>query len=175
MKYKIYTVNSCADSDETLVILGNPANKDGTPSSILKSRLDAALYYFREHSVRNIIVTGRANYNEFEESEVQKQYLINHGIPQNIIIKENKSTSTPDNALYTYRIAKELDLKNIVVITSHYHKKRSQYIFNHYFSSYKIVTPYPSIFYVIKNIVYYLWDKYCLFKTRQKDERLERR
>lgn len=168
MRYKIYEINHPnKEESETLIILGNPATKTGQPSSILKSRLNTALDYIHQNNVQKIIVTGKATYNQFEEADVQKKYLIKNGIPEDLIIKENNSSSTPDNALYTYRLTKQFNLENIVIVTSHYHKDRTQYIFNHYFTSYKIVTPTPDILYIFKNFPYYIWDKYCLYRTKK--------
>jgi vancomycin permeability regulator SanA len=176
MRYTVYEINNPKNQGlETLIILGSPATNGGLPSTILKSRLDTALAYLQKNTVQKIIVTGKAVYNQFEEAEVQREYLIKNGILDNIIIKENNSASTTDNALYVYRLAKQLNLKDIVVVTSHYHRERAQYIFSHYFDSYKIVTSVPGIFSVVKNMPYYLWDKYCLYRTKQGDDRLQRK
>ena len=176
MQYKVYNIGKPTEKEEeTLVILGNPATREGQPSAILKSRLDTALAYLSQHNIRKIVVTGKATYNQFEEAETQKQYLLSHNISETLIIKECDSTSTPDNALYVCRLTKKLNLANIVVVTSHYHKERTQYIFNHYFDNYKIVTPNPTINYILKNMPYYLWDKYCLYRTKKGDDRLKRK
>jgi uncharacterized SAM-binding protein YcdF (DUF218 family) len=176
MTYTVYEINNPINQGlETVIVLGSPATNVGLPGPILKSRLDTMLAYLQQNTVQKIIVTGKAVYNQFEESEVQRQYLLQHGVPDDIIIKENNSTSTPDNALYTFRLARQLNLKNIVVVTSHYHKARAQYIFSHYFNSYKIITPSSGIFSVIKNLPYYLWDAYCLYRTKRGDDRLQRR
>lgn len=131
--------------------------------------------YFNQNKIGKIIVTGKAVYNRFEEAEVQKKYLISHHVPENVILKENESANTADNALYTSRLVQQLHLKNIVIVTSHYHKKRAQYIFSHYFHSFKIVTPFPGIFYRLKNLPFYLWDMYCLKRTKKGDDRLQRK
>ena len=175
LKYEEYNINNPKSKVETLIILGNPSKKDGTPGDIMKSRLDIAIIYCLNSTTKNIITTGKANYNEFEEAEVQKQYLINNNIPENIIIKESESSSTPDNALFTFRLAKTLDIDNIAIVTSHFHKKRTQFIFSHYFKNFKIITPKPTRIYKIKNLPFYIWEIYCLYKIRQGDERLKRR
>jgi len=175
LKYKEYNINNPGSNVETLIILGNPSKKEGTPSVILKSRLDIAIRYYLNGTVKNIITTGKANYNEFEEAEVQKQYLVNNNIPENIIIKESESSSTPDNALFAFRLVKTLGIDNIAIVTSHFHKKRSQFIFSYYFKDFKIVTPMPTLIYKIKNLPYYIWEIYCLYRIKQGDERLKRR
>ncbi len=171
MNYKIYKINNPAkEKCETLVILGFPATKKGQPGFILRSRLDTALQYIRQYKVGKIVVTGKATHNKYEEAAVQKEYLLKHNIDGNMIVTENKSASTLDNALYTYRLITKLNLKHIVIITSHYHKRRAQHIFNHYFHSYKIVTPLPGAWYVIKHLPYYLWDIIALYRLKKNND-----
>ena len=176
MKYKIYEINNPAKEEcETMVILGFPATGKGQPGFVLKSRLETALQYIRQHKVDKIVVTGKATHNRFEEAGVQKEYLMKHNIAGDRIIKENESASTPDNALYTFRLTRQLNLKNIVIVTSHYHKRRTQYIFNHYFQSYKIITPLPGAWHVVKHLPYYLWDIFALYRLKKGDDRLARK
>lgn len=176
MKYKIYKINNPAEEEsETVVVLGFPATGKGQPGFVLKSRLETALQYMQQHKVGKIVVTGRATHNRFEEAEVQKNYLIKHNIEANRIIKENESANTPDNALYAYRLTRQLALKHLVIVTSHYHKRRTQYIFSHYFESYKIVTPLPGAWYMVKHLPYYLWDIFALYRLKRGDHRLARR
>ena len=52
------------------------------------------------------------------------EYLINHNVNANMIIKENKSLTTEENALYSIPICKSLNAKNITVITTMDHMSR---------------------------------------------------
>ena len=52
------------------------------------------------------------------------QYLIEHNVNEDMIIKENKSLTTEENALYSIPICKSLNAKNITVITTMDHMSR---------------------------------------------------
>ena len=177
-KYQVYYHNFSKSNPpeyETLIILGNPANKHGKPGRILKSRLDVALSYFQIQQIDTILVTGSANYNEFEEAKVQRKYLIENGIDEKLIIKEKLSKSTPDNALFSSRITNKLNKNNIAIVTSHHHKSRTEFIFKHYYDKFKIITPYPTYLTVLKNIPYYVFNQYLLYKMKKGDDRLNRK
>lgn len=62
--------------DPYILILGTKVNEDGTPSVLLKSRLDAAIAY--EDDDVTYIVSGAG------EADVMKTYLLENGIEEKI-------------------------------------------------------------------------------------------
>ena len=73
--------------------------------------VDKALKLFNKGLVDYIVTTGGVK-NEvgLSESEFQRQYLIEKGIPREKILNESKSTNTKENAIYAKEI---LDLNGI--------------------------------------------------------------
>lgn len=135
---------SCASKPENasvptsaMVVLGFPANEDGTPSSLLKYRLDKALSVFKKEKIDRIIVTGGAVQNKYPEAEVMKKYLIQKGISEKIIITETRAKSTFGNALYSSRILKELNAQNPVIVTSEEHEERAGQMFSIFISKHR--------------------------------------
>ncbi len=133
------TVNTSGRTElgETLIILGFPANEDGTPSKLLKYRLDRALQIYRQEQVSHIIVTGGAVQNDHTEAEVMKTYLMKNGIPEEKIITETRANSTFGNAYYSSRILKKIKAKNPVIITSEEHEERAGKTFSVFISDYR--------------------------------------
>ncbi len=111
---------------EVFVLLGNRMNDDGTPSEILKGRLELAKKYYEERNPDKIIVTGGlANpVAGTPEAPVMKRELIARGIPEEIIIEEDKSLTTKQNAEFSVPIIKNLGADKVVLCTSAYHMKR---------------------------------------------------
>lgn len=105
------------------VVLGNYLNDDGTPSNILIERLNLVIEAYKKFHPTNIIVSGgRANIKTvYTESKVMKDYLINNGLDENIIIEENQSMTTKENAWYSSKIIQELNDKDVLVISSMEH------------------------------------------------------
>ena len=60
------------------------------------------------------------------ESEVQKQFLIDNGVPESIIFNETKSTNTKENAVYTKEELDKHGIKydKIILVSKAYHSRR---------------------------------------------------
>lgn len=89
------------------------------------------------HNKPNVV----GNFIEFE-SCVISQYLIDHGIPSNKILRESTSYDTVGNMYFIKTtITEPLNYKDLIIITSDFHIKRSKYLANFIFnlgSSYNI-------------------------------------
>lgn len=86
-----------------------------------------ALEVYNEGLAPYVITTGGIRNEEgLTESEFQKQYLINHGVPSEIILNEIKSTNTKENAVYARKELdnKKIEYKNIILISKTYHARR---------------------------------------------------
>ena len=87
-----YTVSVQSHIDETrkadaAIVLG-AAMWAGTPSPVLRARLDHALELYRSQTVTYIIVTGGVGYGDnMSEAEGGANYLIEQGVdPANILL-----------------------------------------------------------------------------------------
>lgn len=90
-----------------LIILGCGIRKDGTPSPLLRGRVDRALD-FRNRQVAQtgkdlLFVTsgGKGPDEVISESASMKRYLMEKGIPDGQIIEEDRSSSTYENMLFS--------------------------------------------------------------------------
>ena len=81
---------------------------------------------FRDHAAPRIIVTG------FGDCETNRRILLRHGVPASSIIVESKATTTRENALFTIPLLRKLGAKQVILVTSWYHSRRSLRCFRHY-------------------------------------------
>ena len=114
----IYEKNN--GSKNIMVVLGNWMNNDGTISSTMRTRLELALKAFSEFDFDYIVVSGGMANSQAGISEAQAMYnyLVEHGIDGNIIIKEDQSMSTQQNAIYTMQKLENIDFNNIIVVST---------------------------------------------------------
>ena len=90
-----YGKNDNAHFDEDAVIVLGAGLRGDRPSTTLKGRLNAAYEYHLENPDALIIVSGGQGHDEdITEAEAMKKYLVALGIPDDRIVKEEKSTST---------------------------------------------------------------------------------
>ena len=109
--------------EDAVIVLG--AGVHGERISLpLKFRLDKAIEYYSKNPDAVIVVSGGKGYQEaISEAGAMEKYLLLSGIPQNSIIKEEKSTSTIENMAYSKDILDTYFDKDydIVVITNNFH------------------------------------------------------
>ena len=114
----IYEENN--SSKNVMVILGNWMNNDGTISSTMRTRLELALKLYSQFPFDYIVVTGgMANAQAgISEAQAMFDYLTGKGIDPNIIIKEDQSMSTEQNAKYTMVKLENIDFKNLIIVST---------------------------------------------------------
>lgn len=107
-----------------LIVLG--AQVRGTRvSRTLKKRLDTALSYLKTNPDTVAIVSGgRGSGEDITEAEAMKRYLREQRIEEKRIIKEEKSTSTIENILFSKGLIGGKDAR-VAVVTNGFHVFRS--------------------------------------------------
>lgn len=104
--------------------------KGETPTLVLVERLNYTIEYFNENPDTKIIVSGGQGPGEtITEAEAMKRYLIDSGIPQDVILKEEQSTSTYENMIFSKKLYERTfgtRLKKVMIITNDFHMFRSK-------------------------------------------------
>ena len=111
-----------------VIVLGCGVFPDGTLTLSLQNRLDAAYDYLTAHEDSLCIVSGGQGDNEpIPEAQAMYEYLRFRGIEEERILKEDKSTSTLLNLIYSKRIMdKRLGQpQTAAIVTSDYHVFRA--------------------------------------------------
>lgn len=115
-----------------LIILGCGFRKDGTPSPLLRGRLDRALRFAEKQEAATgkapIFVTsgGQGPDEVCSESACMKRYLLEQGVPEDRILEEDRSTDTFENMKYSKaQIWKVNPRGKIAFATTNYHVFRS--------------------------------------------------
>ncbi len=158
------------DNSDYILILGAGLVNGKNPSLVLKGRLDAALESINDYGNTSYIVVsgGQGNDEKISEAEAMKNYLINHGIEEERIIMEDKSTSTNENFKFSKEkieehSKKDIDELNIKIITTDFHSFRSSILAKN--AGYKNITSYssPTKWYMAP--VLYLREAFALIKS----------
>ncbi|MBP5261882.1 MAG: YdcF family protein [Clostridiales bacterium] len=115
-----------------VIILGCGLRKDGTLTPLLKGRCDRALKFASKQKdmtgkeIKFVTSGGQGEDEIISESEAMRRYLIDNGIPDNMIIKEDHSTSTLENMRFSRDKIIEADPEGKVIYsTTNYHVFRS--------------------------------------------------
>lgn len=124
----IYGLTDTVTYDEDAIIVLGAGLRGDVPSLTLSKRLDAAVAYHRENPAALIVVSGGQGPQEtVSEASAMERYLIEKGVPQDRIIKEERSTSTYENFAYS-KVLLDEHFKGdyrVAFITSEYHIYRA--------------------------------------------------
>jgi len=127
-----FTIDGLTDDGKTAdvaIILGSKVNEDGTLSERLSKRMECGLELYRAHRVKKIIVSGGYGKEGFYEGDKMKDYLINNGVPNNLIIVDNKGDNTRATVNNSLRIKDSLNFKSAIVVSQYFHVTRTKKLF----------------------------------------------
>ena len=115
-----------------IIILGCWFRPDGTLPPLLRGRVDRAIEYWRKHREQTgreaiLIPSGGQGFDEpMPEAAAMKLYLLEHGIPERVILTETRSINTFQNLAFSSQVMKENGLSGEVIFsTTNYHVFRS--------------------------------------------------
>ena len=91
-------------SADVAIVLGNMVHPSGEPSQRLKARLDAAAGLFEAGRVKTVIVSGGLGKEGHQEADVMKAYLVERGVPAEVVISDPDGNTTRATAANASRI-----------------------------------------------------------------------
>lgn len=115
------------------IVLGCPVI-DNKPCNMLKQRCDRAKKYLEENPGTVCILSGgKGTDGRLSEAQAMFNYLTDKGVSPDRLIKEDNSTTTKENMIFSKRILEQYnDSDEAVIITSSFHQFRSQILAKRY-------------------------------------------
>jgi SanA protein len=113
------------DNIPVVMVPGAGLLRDGTPSSPLRDRLDAASKLYKEGKVQKILLTGDNRFENYNEPGAMQRYLIEKGIPESDLVLDYAGRRTYDSC---YRAKEIFGLYEIIVVTQAYHLPRMTFL-----------------------------------------------
>lgn len=97
----------------------------GAPSEEMLSRVITAIRLHKKLDIPIIVSSGSVFSGKEPEAPIVKRFLIDLGVPENMVILEDKSRDTIENARYSREICTKFNFKEPVLVTSAFHIKRA--------------------------------------------------
>jgi uncharacterized SAM-binding protein YcdF (DUF218 family) len=117
---------------DTIIVLGTPANPDGTPSPEQRERTLEGVREFKAGVAPTLILTGGPAHNQYIEAHVMATLAIAQGIPPSAVIEEDHAQNTIQNIFYSQRIMTEHGWTSAEVVSSPSHLPRTALILEHF-------------------------------------------
>jgi uncharacterized SAM-binding protein YcdF (DUF218 family) len=158
---------------DVIIVLGCRAREDGTPGTVLKSRLDHALELYRLGVAPRILMTGAAVYTKHIEAEVMARYAREQGVPDAAIVREPEATNTLENAIRAAGVMRANGWKRAVVVSTDCHVFRASQMFAGRGLEY-FISGAPPIGASLKvRLGMILWERYLIWRVVKR--RMEQR
>lgn len=130
LAFVTYLVSAQSKRDETrqadaAIVLG-AAVWAGTPSPVLRARLDHALLLFQNKQIERIVVTGGVGRGDnMSEAEASAEYLVSKGVPAEAILLEQQGRSTYESLKTASVLAQDANIRRVLLVSDPFHMLRS--------------------------------------------------
>lgn len=125
---EIYDCNREINIDkkyDCILVLGAGVRADGTPSHMLEDRLRGAVALYEAGVSDVILLSGDNSGEDYDEVSAMVKYCLEHGVPENAIVRDDIGFSTSESV---YNTVRTLGYRDILVVTQEYHLYRAMYM-----------------------------------------------
>ena len=112
-------------SDYDCIIVLGAGVRNGSPSPMLKDRLDTAIDLYKQGKANKLLMSGDHGRTEYDEVNIMKSYAIENGVPSEDVFMDHAGFSTYESI---YRARDVFQVKKAIVVTQKYHLFRALYI-----------------------------------------------
>ena len=117
----IYTVGD-APSAPIAIVFGAGLQWDGTPSPVLRDRVETATALYFAGKVKKILMSGDNRFIYYNEPGSMQNYALTLGVPPDAIVLDYAGRRTYDTC---YRAKEIFGAKDVLLVTQNYHLPRA--------------------------------------------------
>lgn len=104
------------------IVLGAGLQYNGTPSVILRDRLDTAVALYQAGKVQKLLMSGDNSYLDYNEPGAMKTYAASQGVPEEDIVLDYAGRRTYDTC---YRAMHIFQVEKAILVTQRFHLVRA--------------------------------------------------
>ncbi len=113
-----------ASSKPVAIVFGAGLRRDGTPTAILRDRVETAVRLYKDGKVQKILMSGDNRFIEYNEPGSMKDYALSLGVPEGDIVLDYAGRRTYDTC---YRARAVFLLQSVILVTQEFHLPRAIY------------------------------------------------
>lgn len=111
------------------IVFGAGLQRDGTPSPILRDRVETAVTLLREKKVEKILFSGDNRFENYNEPGAMQAYALQLGAPLQDIVLDYAGRRTYDTC---YRAKFIFKVEEAILVTQEFHLPRALFLCNHF-------------------------------------------
>ncbi|NMB53417.1 MAG: DUF218 domain-containing protein [Leptolinea sp.] len=116
-----------APQGKTAIVFGAGLYRDGSPSPVLRDRVQTAAELYKSGKVQKLLMSGDNSTISYNEPGAMQKYAIQLGVPENAIVLDYAGRRTYDTC---YRARSIFGITEAFLVTQDYHLPRALYICN---------------------------------------------
>ena len=109
------------------IVFGAEVKKDGTPSVVLRDRVEMAVALYKSGKVEKLLMSGDNRFVDYNEPESMRQYALTLGMPDADIVLDYAGRRTYDTC---YRAKEIFGVNSAVLVTQRFHLPRALFLCN---------------------------------------------
>lgn len=92
-------------------------------------RVDAGVKLYKQGYAKYILMSGGPMAWHLTYADWMKKQAVQEGVPAGVVLLQNKSRSTIDDARFSLPIMQKRNFKSVILVTSPYHTRRAAGVF----------------------------------------------
>ncbi len=118
-----------ADAPEmpVAIVFGAGLSRDGTPSPVLRDRVETAAALYFQGKVKKLLMSGDNRFVDYNEPGAMRQYALDLGVPAEDIVLDYAGRRTYDTC---YRARAIFGVTEAILVTQPFHLPRALYLCN---------------------------------------------
>lgn len=125
-KNRIYQKDD-APRERLAIVFGAGLRRDGTPTPILRDRVETAASLYTSGKVEKLLMSGDNSFLYYNEPEAMRQYAISLGVPDHAIALDHAGRRTYDTC---YRAKAIFGMESALLVTQKFHLPRALFLCN---------------------------------------------
>jgi SanA protein len=120
----IYSIDQ-APSAKVAIVFGAGLQRDGSPSPVLRDRVEAAVQLYKAGKVEKILMSGDNRFIDYNEPGAMRAFALSLGVPEDDIVLDYAGRRTYDTC---YRAKYIFQIDDAILVTQSYHLPRALFI-----------------------------------------------
>jgi SanA protein len=116
-----------APQKRVAIVFGAGLRRDGTPTPILRDRVETAASLYFSGKVEKLLMSGDNQFLTYNEPESMRQYALSLGIPDEAIVLDYAGQRTYDTC---YRAKAIFEIDDALLVTQRFHLPRAIFLCN---------------------------------------------
>ena len=113
-----------SQNPQCILVLGAGLKSDGTPSPMLKDRLDTGISLYKKGVAPKLLLSGDHGKEFYDEIKSMKNYCLEQGVPLEDMFLDHAGFSTYESII---RAQKVFEVTSLIIVTQEYHQYRALY------------------------------------------------